>query len=152
LDTSAQTAADPLSKNKFVGFLSVTAVTFFEEAFKDILHDFARRKHPVFGAHVKAQYEKLNGRISLKDIRKDHIPKFGEKYQRRFDSILDRIEKEKLRSGDGSVKSSYGNILTWRHSFVHGGIIPINATYEEAKRSYDLGKEIMHCLNDALRR
>jgi hypothetical protein len=88
----------------------------------------------------------------LKDIRKDHIPKFGEKYQRRFDSILDRIEKEKLRSGDGSVKSSYGNILTWRHSFVHGGIIPINATYEEAKRSYDLGKEIMHCLNDALRR
>lgn len=152
LKINAENTADPLEKRRYIGFLSVTAVTFFEEAFKEIVRDFAQKKHPVLGNYVKIHFDKLNGRINLKDIKGDHIPKFGEKYKSRFIKLLDAAEKEKLREGAGSVQSSYGNIIAWRHGFVHGGAIPTNATYEEALKSYILGKEVLHCLDLAMRR
>jgi hypothetical protein len=152
LKKSAAQTDDDVQRNKYVGFLAVTSVTFFEEAFKEIIRDFSNRKHPVLGSCVKSNYERLNGRITLKDIRNDHIPKFGEKYKIKLDKILDDSENESLRSGRGSIKTSYGNIITWRHGFVHGGAIPSNATCEEAIRCYYLGKEVMHCVHKAMRR
>ncbi|RYC23673.1 HEPN domain-containing protein [Ciceribacter ferrooxidans] len=149
---SATAKPDQEERNKYVGFVAVTAVTFFEEAVKEIIKEFANKKHPILGNYVAVQYHKLNGRITIKDIKTEHIPKFGDKYKKRFESILSKVEEAKLRAGLGSVMSSYGNIVTWRHSFVHGGSVPSNATYEESVKCYQLGKDVLHCLNDSLRR
>ncbi|MEP3277661.1 MAG: HEPN domain-containing protein [Stappiaceae bacterium] len=152
LDQAVQSTTDPWAQNRYIGFLSVTAVTFFEEAFKDILFEFAKKKHPVFGTHVKEQYSRLNGRIALNEIRTNHIKKFGSKYSDRFKKILNEAEQKSLKEGSGSIKTSYGNILTWRNNFVHGGAISNTATYSEARDNYELGKAVFHCLNRALYR
>lgn len=152
IEESAAKKTDQLERNKYVGFVAVTAVTFFEEAVKDIINEFASKKHPILGNYVKIQYNKLNGRITLKDIKDDHIPKFGPKYKDRFKRKLAEIENKMLRAGRGSVTASYGNIVNWRHGFVHGGAIPSNATYEESLKCYTLGKEVLHCLHQSLRR
>lgn len=151
LDAIVPTIKDPLVLSRYAGFMSVTAVTVFELAFKDIIYEFADKKHVVFGAHIRATYEKLNGRISIPNIRGDHIGRFGVKYRERFDKILSELDEKSLRSGDGSIKSSYENILTWRNKFVHGGAMP-NATFEESKRSYFLGKNVLSCVERSLKR
>ena len=71
---------DPLIRTRYAGFAAVTAVTVLELAFKDIIVDFAERKHPIFGHHIRMSFERLNGRISLRDIRETHVPKFGDRY------------------------------------------------------------------------
>ncbi|UIJ72994.1 HEPN domain-containing protein [Aurantimonas sp. HBX-1] len=152
LDDAVDLVDDPLFKNRYIGFLCVTAVTFFEEAFKDIVIEFAKKKHPVFGVHIESSYDRLNGRISLSEIRKSHVIRFGEKYKKRFDSFLEIEEKSSLGSGGGSIKSSYGNILTWRNNFVHGGNVPSNASYDEARTAYNRSKTVFICLDRALKR
>lgn len=138
--------ADPFIKQRYIGFVATSAVTAFELAIKDILLDFSYRKNKVFGAFVEDIYDNLNGRIRLGELKDTHVKRFGNKYRKRFDKELEKTEKERLRSASRSVKSSYGNIITWRHSFVHEGIIAQNASYEEAVRAFEDGKEIIHVL------
>lgn len=152
VDNILEDINDPLLRLRYAGFLSVTAVTVFELAFKDIVCGFADKKHPVFGAHIRASYERLNGRISLDDITKSHIRKFGDRYLKRFKTKLENEERRSLSSGAGSIRSSYGNIVTWRNKFVHEGQMPPTATYEEARKSYFLGKKVLMCLEESLRR
>lgn len=142
--------ADPLLRSQYVGFASVVAVTVFELAIKQILTDFAQRKHRVFGAFVEAHFERLNGRIKLKDLRGEHIPRFGEKYVKKFDALLDAEERRILLALRKSMKSSYGNLITWRHEFAHQGRVPMNATYAEVCDSYSLGKILIDCLSKAM--
>ncbi len=40
---------DPLAKAKFVGFISVAAVTVYEQAIKSIFIEFGEKKHKVMG-------------------------------------------------------------------------------------------------------
>jgi hypothetical protein len=151
LDAFVPTIQDPLLISRYAGFLAVTAVTVFELAFKDIVYEFADKKHAVFGVHIRATYERLNGRISISSIRCDHIAKFGSKYKDRFDQFLKELDEESLKAGNGSVKSSYENLITWRNRFVHGGNMP-DATYEESKRSYFLAKNVLACVERSLKR
>lgn len=141
---------DPLAKRQYIGFLSVTAVTFYEEAFKEILISFAMKKHKVFGTHISYQYNKMNGQITLNDFKNRHIPRFGEKYKKRLTKKLDKCEFDSLKSGEGSIKSSYGNIVTWRNNFVHGGEIPANASFSEAINSYNRGKIVIEVIAECL--
>jgi hypothetical protein len=48
--------------------------------------------------------------------------------------------------------ASYGNIITWRNQFAHEGIIPTTATYDEVKKAYHIGKNIIDCLAVAMKR
>jgi RiboL-PSP-HEPN len=150
-DNYVITITDPSIKSRFTGFLSISAVTVFELAIKTIFIDFSAKKHKVFGAFVQKRFEKLNGRISLNDIRQ-HLSFFGEKYIKRFDRKLEKLEAEIIKTQKNSVKSSYGNILRWRNDFTHKGISPQNATYEEAKNSYERGKLVIKCLAESMNR
>lgn len=152
LDTVVVPGLDPLLTSKYVGFLCVSAVTVMELAVKDILVDFAGKKHRLFGGFCQGLYEKLNGRITLKDLRESHIKRFGDKYVTRFSSLLDAEENRELRTSRRSIKSSYGNLITWRHSFAHQGVLPANASYAEAKQGFELGKVVLHSLSTAMRR
>ncbi|MFZ5652992.1 MAG: HEPN domain-containing protein [Pseudomonadota bacterium] len=152
LDTVVVPGLDPVLTSKYVGFLCVSAVTVIELAVKDILVEFAARKHKVFGGFCQDLYDRLNGRITLNDLRKNHVKRFGDRYVTRFDRLLNAEEDRELRASGRSIRSSYGNLITWRHSYAHQGILPPNASYGEAKQGFELGKHILKCLDTAMRR
>ncbi len=150
-DDYISTISDGFIKSRFTGFLSVNAVTVYELCIKEIFIEFSEKKHNVFGQFVHNYFSRLNGRIKIKDL-KIMTAKFGDKYSVRFDRLLDLNETESLKNRNGSIKSSYGNIIEWRHQFAHQGEMPSNATYEEAKQSYTLGKEVIVTLERSMKR
>ena len=152
LDTVIVATLDPFLTTRYVGFVCVSAVTVMELAIRDILVEFAGRKHRVFGVFCQELYERLNGRITLNDLRTNHIKKFGERYVVRFIRLLEAEELRELSTSGRSVKSSYGNLITWRNAFAHQGVLPANASYGEAKQGIELGKQVLRCLNTAMTR
>lgn len=152
--TNAIVAAinDPLIKRQYIGFIVTAAVTSFELAIKDIFTEFASKKHRVFGVFVEDVYDQINGRIMLKELRDKHISRFGDRYLKQFDRALESSERANLAARARSIKSSYGNIITWRHTFIHQGTIANNATYNEAVNAFEDGKEVIHILFQTMKR
>lgn len=146
------TQCPPLIAMQYTGFAAVSAVTVYELAIKEVCTEFGRKKHKGFGHFVESHFRRLNGRISLNDIRTETLPRFGEKYLKRFNSLLEAEERSYLVANHASIKSSYGNLVTWRNNFAHQGTIPNNATFHEVQRSYESGKKVIDCLALALTR
>lgn len=142
---------DPFIESRYTGFLAVSAVTVYELAIKTIFNEFAEKKHKVFGTFSNAHFEKLNGRIMIGSLKGEHVKRFGDKYVARFKKKLDVRERAFLKAHGASVRTSYGNVITWRHAFAHTGVIPATATYLEVKTAYQHGKEIIHCLAESMR-
>ncbi|MFN3235407.1 MAG: HEPN domain-containing protein [Gammaproteobacteria bacterium] len=143
---------DDFIKSRYLGFLAISAVTAYELAIKDIFYRFSDQKHRALGELARSKFEKLNGQIRLKDLRDRHIKSFGQKYCTRFIRELDKVEQSALASRNGSVKSSYGNLVMWRHNFVHQGEWPNTATYGDLTSAYDHGKELIRCIDRAMQR
>jgi hypothetical protein len=143
---------DPFILSRYAGFTTVAAATVYELAIKEIIISFSQKKHAVFGTFTESLYERLNGRISLQDIKDTHIKRFGEKYQKRFKAKLSEAESIALTTKRLSITQSYSNIVYWRHSFAHAGQIPPNATYQDVVNSFDAGKDVIHCLAKSLTR
>lgn len=152
LDPVLAALNDPFIESRYTGFLSVSAVTVFELAIKEIFREFARRKHKVLENFTSEYFERINGRIKIGAVKDDYVKKYGSKYVDRFDKRLSACEAEFLRSHGCSLKASYGNLLEWRNEFAHEGRVPRNATYREVKKSYELGKEVIRCLAESMRR
>ena len=152
LDISIGGIADPFIRSRYVGFVAVSAATVYELAIKEIFTSFAVKKHTVLGNFAQKYFEQINGQVGKKRIEDKYLPLFGEKYLNRFRSKIEKIELESLKADKVSVKSSYSNLLAWRHSFAHEGVIPVNATYEEVKKSYQYGCRLIHCLAETMNR
>jgi hypothetical protein len=151
LDPVLGTLKDPFIESRYTGFLAVSSVTVLELSMKSIFCEFSSRKNKVFGEFCRQFFIRINGRIGLKSIEEDYLPKFGTKYQERFKKALGKIESRAL-TGGVSIKASYGNLVTWRNGFAHEGNIPTNASYGEVKRAYECGKDVMHCLANCMKR
>ena len=147
VDTVMGDIDDAFVRGRYLGFIVVSAVTAYELAIKDIFYRFADQKHKALGALTRSKYDKLNGRIRLTDLRGSHIVSFGTKYKDRFDRELNKVEQHSLTNDGISIKSSYSNLITWRHSFVHDGQSPTTTTYDEIKKSYHAGKRVIDCLD-----
>ena len=143
---------DPLIQQKYIGFITVSAVTVYELAIKDIIYRFSDQKHKILGSFTRSVFGRMNGRIKLSDLRENHISRFGEKYVKKFNNILEITERNNLAAEGGSIISSYGNVIRWRNTFAHGGEIPTTTNYQEVKDSYMRGKKIIYCLDGALYR
>jgi hypothetical protein len=141
---------DPLVARQYIGFVCTASVTAFELAIKDIFLDFAARKHNVFGAFVSESYKRMNGRIKLDELRKNNIQNFGQKYLKRFDRKLKDKEEFVLGDRGKSIRSSYGNVITWRHVFIHEGEVPSNASFKEAVEAFEVSKELISVLNETM--
>lgn len=152
LNTIVLTVSDPFITSRFIGLVSISAVTVYELCIKDIFGRFSHSKHKVFGVFVNSCFYHLNGRIKLSNIKNDYLPKFGDVYVKRFTKNLELAEKTSLRNTGKSILSSYGNIIQWRHQFAHEGIIPSTVTYTEAVDSYQLGKEVIRILAESMKR
>lgn len=150
LGTTVIETVDDFIASRYVGFVAVSAVTVYEQAIKDIFITFSSRKHSVFGEFSGSFFSRINGRISSRDITKDYLPRFGEKYVRRFRRKRDKKEREILRSEGKSILTSYGNIITWRNQFAHEGVVPSTVTFSEVKEAYTCGKHVIHCLAETM--
>ena len=64
---------DPFVEGRYTGFIAISAVTAYELAIKDIFYDFADKKHAVLGDMTRARFFRLNGKIKLDDLKKEHI-------------------------------------------------------------------------------
>lgn len=143
---------DDFIRSRYLGFLAISAVTAYELAIKDIIYRFSDQKHRALGELARSRFDRLNGQIKLSDLRKRHIVSFGQKYRDRFNRELKGAEDASFAARTGSVESSYGNLITWRHSFVHEGTWPNTATYGDLRTAYDHGKELIRCIDRAMQR
>jgi len=152
LNEVMSSVTDPFISSRYVGLVAIASVTVYELCIKDIFSQFSSSKHKIFGLFVTSTFERINGRIKLADIRDNYLPKFGDVYVKRFTRKLDLAEKNSLQTAKKSIKSSYGNIIQWRHQFAHEGNFVSTVTYSEAVASYHLGKEVIKCLSESLRK
>lgn len=152
LDPILGALKDPFIESRYTGFLAVSAVTVFELAIKDIFVEFADRKHKVLGSFTQAYFKRVNGRIALQVLKDEYVRRFGDKYYERFQKRLKSQEALTLRVERTSMQQCYANLLAWRHEFAHAGRVPTHATYDEVKRSYQIGKGVIDCLAGCMRR
>lgn len=144
--------ADPLLKVKYTGFVTVAAVTVYELAIKEIFCEFGRRKHKVLGKFTESHFDRINGRVTLDNIRKDYCARFGDVYVERFKKRLDATAKAHLLAHRRDLKNSYSNLIVWRNAFAHEGNVPATATYAEAVQAYEDGKAVIHALATTMTR
>lgn len=149
LGSVVSTITDASILASYAGFLSVSAITVYELAIKDIFNEFATKKHIVFGSFVEKHFNRINGRIRIPDLR-DHINQFGDKYLTRFNKILAEKERSYMTTSRNSISAIYNNLIQCRHDFVHRGSPTL--TMGEVINNYRDGKEIINCLNDAMKR
>ena len=152
LDSALAAVTDPFLRSRYIGFVAVSAVTVYELAIKEIFAGFGDQKHKVLGTFTRQYFDRLNGRIGRDRLEDTYLPLFGEKYLKKFKTKLERIELATLKTDGVSIKASYANLLTWRHTFAHVGSIPATATYDEVKKAYQYGRRLIDCLADAMRR
>jgi len=146
IDTTIGTISDPFISSRYIGFVSISAVTVYELAIKDIFIEFGRKKNKVLGNFTFSFFDRLNGRIKTKTIEDEYIKRFGDKYVQRFKAKKQKAEKKSLRDDGISILASYSNIIEWRNQFAHEGKIPAYVTYNEVKKAYNAGKKIIECL------
>lgn len=142
--------ADPGIIADYAGFLSVSSVTVYELAIKDIFNEFASKKHRVFGNFTEEHFNRLNGRIRIDNLKSEHVKLFGDKYLTKFNQKLRRKEEEILVASRISISTNYGNLITCRHNYVHRGYPTLTMT--EVIDCYNTGKEVISCLYEAMRR
>lgn len=152
LDSVIGTVSDPFISSRYVGFVAIAATTVYELAIKEIFFEFGEKKHKVLGIFTRSYFRRINGRIKTKHIQHEYIPRFGEKYVKKFMKKKDIVENKYLREQGLSVLASYNNIIEWRNEFAHAGRIPSTVTYREVVKSYEVGKEVVNCLAETMQR
>ena len=152
LNSIVPTITDPFLTSRYIGFVSIAAVTVYELAIKDIFIEFGTKKHKVLGNFTYAYFDRINGRIKTKIIKDEYIKKFGAKYVNKYKININKIENDNLRDHGISVLSSYNNVVEWRNQFAHEGNFLTTVTYNEIVDSYEAGKKVIDCLADTMRR
>lgn len=143
---------DSFIKSRYVGLISVAAVTVYELKIKEIFINFSTRKNKVLGDFVRKHFERINGRVSYQSIKDEYVIRFGERYSKRFKKRIKLKEDSILKSDGKSIITAYNNVVTWRNQFAHEGKLPNQVTFEEVKDSYYLGKNIIIELQETMKR
>lgn len=147
---SQQQGVDPMVLSSMAGIVAVEAVTAFELAIKDIFEEFSKKKHKVFGSFVKSTFSRLNGRIKYQEIKDNMVKAYGEKYFQRFVARKDLKTQTVFIASGVDLVQTYDNLVLGRHRFVHSGELTMTLT--EAINSYNIGKELIAALDEAMRR
>ncbi len=150
LNSVVPAITDPLLQAKYTGFAAIVAATVYEIAIKDIFIKFSHKKHKVLGSFTESYFQRINGKIKTNVIKEEYLPKFGDKYVKRFKNKLDKAAKAYLIANKRDIHSAYANLILWRNDFAHEGKFSTTATYKEVVQSYEDGKEIIRCLYETM--
>jgi len=131
------------------GLLVVAMAATYETCVKEILFEYANRKHIDFGGFALRNYEKLNSKISIKDLRR-YCELFDPTICKRFKERVTDKKKRILGRVGKNIELSYEQILAWRHEFAHAGIR--QTTIEEAAATHRIAKRILYLFDDAFNR
>lgn len=123
------------------GLLVVAMAATYETCVKEVLFEYANRHHIAFGGYAFRNYEKLNSRVLVKDLKK-YCELFDPVIQARFKTRLTAKKKTLLDRVGKNIETSYEQILSWRHDFAHAGIR--QTTIEEAAATHRIGKRILY--------
>lgn len=150
LNPIINTVTDTAIKANYAGFISVSAVTVYELAIKDIFIEFATKKNKVFGDFVDIHFARINGNIKLDNLKNVHVKHFGNKYLVKFNANLVKNEKIVFSTTQKEMRSSYSNLILCRHDYVHKGSPTLS--FEEVLDNYEIGKYVIQSLYDAMKR
>lgn len=150
LPLASQPGVDPLVLSSMAGIVAVEAVTAYELAIKDIFEDFAKQKNKVFSCFVKSTYNRLNGRITYREIKDNMVKSYGDKYLRRFVSKKELKTRLVLTTERVDLVQTYDSLVLGRHTFVHTGNLTM--TLAEAIRYYTIGKQLIAILDETMKR
>jgi uncharacterized protein with HEPN domain len=152
IDINVKNTVDTQIKNRYIGFIAVTAITGYETAVRQIITDFAKSNHEILWNYVTSHLERLNAGISEEAIQERYLKRFGRKYSEAFKSNIQVANNGVMKTERNSNPSAaYRNLIQWRNQFVHTGIIPNTPTFEEAIKAYSLGKYIIVALEETLK-
>lgn len=140
---SIKDSMDEQTKSYYAGFISVNAVTVYELAIKEILIEFAKRKHLVFGDFITNYLARINGRINVTDIL-ELAGKFGEYYKKNWQTKIKAANDTILMAEKLSILSCYTNLIGCRHKYVHVGSTTL--TLDECITNYNMGKRVIEVL------
>lgn len=147
----AVASVEPFLQSRYVGFYAVAAAAVVELAVKEIVIEYARAHHPLFGEYCRSRYERINGRVGFDDLCKEHLKSFGAKPLMTFKRIVRFVDYWHLKHRGYSVKRAYENLFTCRHAFAHEGHVPEQTAYSDIKQSFESGKIILACLAKSLK-
>ena len=150
LQPLVQPDTDPLVLSSWAGLVAVEAVTAYELAIKDIFENFAKKKNKVFGSFVKSTYSRLNGRILYKDVKEGLVTPYGDKYSRKLLQKKEEKTAEVFALDRVDLVNTYNNLIECRHQLVHAGVFTMS--FEEAVRSYQIGKKFIEVLDETMKR
>jgi hypothetical protein len=143
-------SADAFLQSRYVGFYAVAAAAVLELALKEIVVEFARHHHALFGDYMASSYEQVRGQIRIAHITGKHLKPFGGKFQDRFRDLLKEMDQLSICESGYSVNLSYEALLTCRHKFAHEGSVPATTSYADIKNGFSAGKVVMECLAKTL--
>ncbi|WP_426163803.1 HEPN domain-containing protein [Sandarakinorhabdus sp. DWP1-3-1] len=128
------------------GMLVVSIAAAYESCVKDTMITHAARFNVEFENFTAKNYEKLNSRISVKDL-KNYTKMFDPTIHEKFRLTLVRRKALMLRITGKSIESEFENILSWRHAFAHAGTRV--TTIEEAANTHRIARIVIFSFFDA---
>lgn len=137
--------ASDLLHARYAGFAAISAVSNLEQSTKDAFLKFAATRHPDFEYFVQFVFDSFNAQLKLAQLKEKHLARFGSSRVHRFDKLLDRCERRALKWAHVSLKSSYGNLIVWRHACAHSGYLE-SATLQEVAKAARAGEVVIRAL------
>lgn len=135
--------------NELAGMFAVTVVASYESIVKDTLISYAGRFHPKYKDHVANDFEKLNAKISIDDLRA-YSRRFGlkewsgykvKKNSTTFHKILNEKTIVVERRFRTDLIANYNNLFTWRHAYAHERAAL--ATFKEVYESHRVAQYVI---------
>lgn len=131
------------------GLLSTSYVAAFECCVKAIFNSFAQSKrNKILASVTEHNFSQINSKIHYEAIGSSYIRPYGVIYHKEFLKLLSDKESEILLKDRLSMKTTYANLLKWRHAFAHEG--KKLATLDEVANSYEIAKQVILVTDAAL--
>ncbi|MCL1628335.1 HEPN domain-containing protein [Roseibaca sp. V10] len=142
-------SADQRLRNEIAGMFAVTVAASYEGIVRETLVGYAGKFHPKYRQHVEKDFENLNARIKIEDL-KSYSRRFGlpvwtghkvKKNSTTFHKILDDRRKVVERRFRADLIVSYTSIFTWRNSYAHERTTP--ATFNDVYQAHRVGQYVI---------
>ena len=142
-------SADQRIRNEIAGMFAVTIAASYESIIKETVVNYAGGFHPKYRDHVEKDFNKINARISLSDL-KEYSRRFGLKEWvghgvKQNSTTFHRVLQEKRvvveRRFRADLFTSYESIFRWRHAYAHERAT--SATFSDVYKAHRVAQYVI---------